>query len=264
MKHAFILIFGALAKSKDPRLALFCCGINESDSEPPREMWRKGCCNIRAMQLTWALQLLKPLWDYDLFYWYRSSKRDPQAAVKWCSLSSPARELPLAMFYLGMAYSTGDGIKINDDYSVRWIRAAADRGLVMAQLALGLKLCHGDGIEHNLTLGVTWLRQAATNGSAEAALQLRRFENMLVRSPPNDSTIKDSQQEPLSTLVQNSSLVQSDEQPSSVRTAKKGSTLIAPKESKDAVDMALEQLILCSNEKEAKKFSQKKWPKMEK
>ena len=33
---------------------------------------------------------------------------------------------------------------------------------------------------------------------------------------------------------------------------KKGSTLIAPKESKDAVDMALEQLILYSNEKEAR------------
>ena len=37
------------------------------------------------------------------------------------------------MFYLGMAYSIGDGVAQNDDYALRWIRAAADRQLTMAQ-----------------------------------------------------------------------------------------------------------------------------------
>ena len=30
------------------------------------------------------------------------------------------------MFYLGLAYAVGDGLSINDDFAVRWIRAAAE------------------------------------------------------------------------------------------------------------------------------------------
>ena len=108
--------------------------------------------------------------------------RDPKEAIAWCSKAARQR-LPLGMFYLGMAYSSGDGIPRNNDFSNRWIRAAADKGLVMAQLTLGMKLSLGDGIERNLDHGVQWLRQAANAGSAEAALQLRRFENLLVKSP---------------------------------------------------------------------------------
>ena len=37
------------------------------------------------------------------------------------------------MAVLGLAYSFGDGVTKNQDYASRWIRAAADRGLVSAQ-----------------------------------------------------------------------------------------------------------------------------------
>ena len=71
--------------------------------------------------------------------------RDPQEALKWCSLAS-RQNLPLGMFYLGMAYSAGDGIPKNNDFSNRWIGSAAERGLMMAQLTLGMKLALGVGL----------------------------------------------------------------------------------------------------------------------
>ena len=51
----------------------------------------------------------------------------------------------------------------------------------MAQLTLGMKLALGDGVIKNLELAVQWLRRATLNGSAEAALQLRKYENILLR-----------------------------------------------------------------------------------
>ena len=100
------------------------------------------------------------------------------------------------MFYLGMAYSSGDGIPRNNDFSNRWIRAAADKGLVMAQLTLGMKLSLGDGIERHLDHGVQWLRQAANNGSSEAALQLRRLK-IFCQAPLRSSSIPDKENVPL-------------------------------------------------------------------
>ena len=39
----------------------------------------------------------------------------------------------------------------------------------------------GDGVIKNLELAVQWLRGATLNGSAEAALQLEKYENILLR-----------------------------------------------------------------------------------
>ena len=61
------------------------------------------------------------------------------------------------MFYLGMAYSVGDELPMNDEIAMRWIHAAASRELAMAQLVLGMKLAQGDGINKNLALAVQWL-----------------------------------------------------------------------------------------------------------
>ena len=107
-------------------------------------------------------------------------RKDPDIALKWSSKAAQSK-IPLGMFYLGLAYAVGDGLSINDDFAVRWIRAAAERELTMAQLTLGMKLALGDGVIKNLELAVQWLRRATLNGSAEAALQLRKYENILLR-----------------------------------------------------------------------------------
>ena len=153
-----------------------------------------------------------------------------------------------------MAYSSGDGIPRNNDFSNRWIRAAADKGLVMAQLTLGMKLSLGDGIERNLDHGVQWLRQAANNGSSEAALQLRHFENLLVKSPTRKSSIPDKEKQSVSKLAQKSSL------PVSQSTSKQLSPRVPmPRKinsgpTTDPVQMALEMLAIENDEQAAQRM----------
>ncbi|MDB3958049.1 hypothetical protein N9408_03965 [Opitutales bacterium] len=239
-----------LAKAKDP-IALFCVGLMEIDN-PPRNI-EKGMRNLeRAADqgLATAQATLGMIYFTGI-----GVSRDPKEAISWCSLASRQR-LPLGMFYLGMAYSTGDGISRNNDFANRWIRAAADQGLVMAQLTLGMKLSLGDGIERNLDHGVQWLRQAANAGSSEAALQLRRFENLLVKIPPRSSSIPAGEKRAVSNLAQESIVP-----PNKDKKAKKyRSTRIPmprkvnPGPSSDPVQMALEMLTIHNNEKVAKKM----------
>ena len=239
-----------LAKAKDP-IALFCVGLMEIDN-PPRNI-EKGMRNLeRAADqgLATAQATLGMIYFTGI-----GVPRDPKEAISWCSLASRQR-LPLGMFYLGMAYSTGDGISRNNDFANRWIRAAADQGLVMAQLTLGMKLSLGDGIERNLDHGVQWLRQAANAGSSEAALQLRRFENLLVKTPPRSSSIPKGEKRAFSNLAQESIVP-----PNEDKKAKKNRNpripmprKVNPGPSSDPVQMALEMLTIHNNEKVAQKM----------
>ena len=171
----------SVVKNEDP-IALFCMGMMEIDN-PPRN-FTKGIRHLRRsaeMGFATAQATLGMIYFTGI-----GVKKDPERAIKWCAQAA-GQKLPLGMFYLGMAYSVGDGIQRNDDYAMRWIRAAADRQLTMAQLTLGMKLATGDGTKKNMEQAVEWLRRAATQGkSAEAKLQLRRYENLLMRmrNPP--------------------------------------------------------------------------------
>ena len=188
----------SVVKNDDP-IALFCMGMIEIDN-PPRN-FSKG---IR--QLPKSAEMGFPTAQATLGMIYFSGigvKKDPELAIKWCSRA--AREkLPLGMFYLGMAYAIGDGIGQNDDYALRWIRAAADRQLTMAQLTLGMKYATGDGTDKNLEVAVDWFRKASVNGkSPEAKLQLRRYENelMRLRNPPA-AYVPDEQEKPAIQIAQ--------------------------------------------------------------
>jgi TPR repeat protein len=222
---------------------LFCVGLMEIDN-PPRNV-EKGMRNIeRAADqgLATAQATLGMIYFTGI-----GVPRDPKEAIAWCSKAARKR-LPLGMFYLGMAYSSGDGIPRNNDFSNRWIRAAAEKGLVMAQLTLGMKLSLGDGIERNLDHGVQWLRQAANAGSAEAALQLRRFENLLVKSPTRASSIPDREKRAVKNLAQNSTL------PSNQVSSSKKSNKTSLKSSANPVQLALKTLTLENDEATAKKM----------
>lgn len=237
-----------LAKAKDP-IALFCIGLMEIDN-PPRNV-EKGMRNLeRAADqgLATAQATLGMIYFTGI-----GVPRDPKEAISWCSKAARAR-LPLGMFYLGMAYSSGDGIPRNNDFSNRWIRAAADKGLVMAQLTLGMKLSLGDGIERNLDHGVQWLRQAANAGSSEAALQLRRFENLLVKTPKRSSSIPDNEKQAVSRLAQDSTLPKSKNKTAQASPRVPMPRKITTTPSTDPVEMALELLAIDNNEAAARKM----------
>ena len=164
-----------LGKDKDP-LALYCLGMMEMDN-PPRNIPKA----LRNLEKSAELGFATAQATLGMIYFAGIGvQKDSDTALKWSSMAAK-KKIPLGMFYLGLAYSIGDGVEVNDDYAIRWIRAAAERELTMAQLTLGMKLALGDGVAKNLELAVQWLRRATLNGSAEAALQLRKYENTLLR-----------------------------------------------------------------------------------
>ncbi|MDG1137909.1 MAG: tetratricopeptide repeat protein [Opitutales bacterium] len=164
-----------LGKDHDP-LALYCLGMMEMDN-PPRNIPKA----LRNLEKSADLGFATAQATLGMIYFAGIGvKKDSNIALKWSSMAAQ-KKIPLGMFYLGLAYSIGDGVEINDDFAIRWIRAAAERELTMAQLTLGMKLALGDGVDRNLELAVQWLRRATLNGSAEAALQLRKYENTLLR-----------------------------------------------------------------------------------
>jgi TPR repeat protein len=163
--------------NKDDALALFCLGMMEIDNPPAnipkalRHLEESAAGGFASAQATLGM----------IYFTGIGTPKNSSLAIKWCSKAAKSKS-PLGMFYLGMAYSVGDGLPMNDEIAMRWIHAAASRELAMAQLVLGMKLAQGDGINKNLALAVQWLRRASQKGSADAALQLRRYENLLARS----------------------------------------------------------------------------------
>jgi TPR repeat protein len=178
-----------LGDKKDP-LASFCLGMMEIDNPPSnipkalRHLEDAATGGFPTAQATLGM----------VYFTGIGTAKNSALALKWCSKASQAK-IPLGMFYLGMAYSVGDGIAMNDEIAMRWIHAAASRELAMGQLVLGMKLAQGDGISKNLPLAIQWLRRASQKGSADAALQLRRYENLLARSksPPASYQVPNQQ-----------------------------------------------------------------------
>lgn len=165
-----------LGKNKDA-LALFCLGMMEIDNPPAnipkalRHLEESAAGGFATAQATLGM----------IYFTGIGTAKNSSLAIKWCSKAAKSKS-PLGMFYLGMAYSVGDGLPMNDEIAMRWIHASASLELAMAQLVLGMKLAQGDGVDKNLALAVQWLRRASQKGSADAALQLRRYENLLARS----------------------------------------------------------------------------------
>lgn len=73
-----------------------------------------------------------------------------------------------AQFSLGMAYSTGKGVRLDSFESVRWFRMAAEKGHREAQYNLGLALEKGRGVFMNYTEALLWYRRAALQDYAPA------------------------------------------------------------------------------------------------
>lgn len=74
-----------------------------------------------------------------------------------------------AQYVLGVMYYEGLGVWRNHAEAVKWLRKAAEQGLVPAQYVLGRAyLFPGPGIERNAAEAVKWLRKAAERGDADA------------------------------------------------------------------------------------------------
>lgn len=73
---------------------------------------------------------------------------------------------------VGTTQVHGDTVAVGDADVVKWLRVAADHGVLEAQYALGTLYANGDGIAKDEAAAVQWLQRAADNGFARAQLAL--------------------------------------------------------------------------------------------
>ena len=77
-----------------------------------------------------------------------------------------------AQSILGMMYSYGEGLPVDDRESARWYRQAAEQNYSVAQYNLGMAYLEGKGVKANTDDAIEWLTKAADNGHFRARSQL--------------------------------------------------------------------------------------------
>lgn len=77
-----------------------------------------------------------------------------------------------AQYFLGVMYSSGDGVTEDDEQALHWYKRAAERDYAPAQRAVGLCYANARGVSRDQPQSVTWLRRAAENGDGEAQYEL--------------------------------------------------------------------------------------------
>jgi uncharacterized protein len=73
-----------------------------------------------------------------------------------------------AQSILGTMYANGQGVPLNYEKAVEWIRKAAEQGFAEAQYNLGVMYDRGFGVLQNFTEAAKWYQKAAEQGIAGA------------------------------------------------------------------------------------------------
>lgn len=97
--------------------------------------------------------------------------RDPARAVV---LLRPAavRGNAEAQYYLGLLYSSGQGVTTDPVEALTWMQAAAENGKTEAQFELSRAYAEGIGTQVDSARALLWLQQAAEAGHGEAQYSL--------------------------------------------------------------------------------------------
>jgi TPR repeat protein len=90
-----------------------------------------------------------------------------------------------SQFQLSLLFGHGQGVPVNLQESVKWLRLAATRGNAPAQSNLGAAYSRGAGVPRDDVRAVTWFTIAAASGSTQAltnrAVALRRMTPAQIR-----------------------------------------------------------------------------------
>ena len=101
-------------------------------------------------------------------------QRDEAASLQWLRKSAAQNYAP-AIFWVGLAYQDGNGVKMDDAEAAKWLRRAADLKLADAQYALGWYYAGARGVERNMDEAMKLFRAAAEQGDMNAAQSLGHF-----------------------------------------------------------------------------------------
>ena len=77
-----------------------------------------------------------------------------------------------AQSILGTMYANGQGVPLNYEKAVAWIRKAAEQGFAEAQYNLGVMHDRGFGVPQNFREAAKWYEKAAEQGTAGAQYNL--------------------------------------------------------------------------------------------
>ena len=96
---------------------------------------------------------------------------DIETGMKWLRTAS-ANDDPVALYRLGIAHRTGEGVRRNEVRAFQLFRAAADLGHTPALIELALHYEFAIGTPFSIEDALYWYRQAAQSGSTAAELRL--------------------------------------------------------------------------------------------
>ncbi|MFT6094658.1 MAG: TPR repeat protein [Pseudohongiellaceae bacterium] len=74
----------------------------------------------------------------------------------------------IAQFFLGDAYSNGEGVLQDKKEAVKWYSLAAEQGDADAQFNLGAAYYNGEGVFQDLVIAYKWINLAAYSGKQGA------------------------------------------------------------------------------------------------
>ena len=98
--------------------------------------------------------------------------KDRREALRWWRKAAE-QGLAVAQYELGEAYATGDGVRMDKQEAARLWRKAAEHGQVYAQHNLGMAYMRiGDGVETDEREAYIWLTIAAENGNEVASIHI--------------------------------------------------------------------------------------------
>ena len=83
---------------------------------------------------------------------------------------------------LGLIYSKGYGIPINEAEAVHWYRLAAEQGHPIAQNNLGFMYIYGQGGPKDEIMGLMWLILSSENGYSKAAASIAILKKRMTSS----------------------------------------------------------------------------------
>jgi TPR repeat protein len=81
------------------------------------------------------------------------------------------------MYWLGLMYEIGAGVKQDAGEAFKWYSKAADKGVAAAMNKLGTMYANGTGVTQDMHEAIRWYRAAAAAGNAEAKATLTRLGN---------------------------------------------------------------------------------------
>ena len=81
-------------------------------------------------------------------------------------------------FQLGHRHLYGEGVPVDANEAVKWLRASAEQGHARAQALLGVCYALGEGVEADTTTSDQWLRTSAEQGNTLAQDMVRSIHNL--------------------------------------------------------------------------------------